>query len=103
MAAEIIPVDVPEKTWTKVATGVVTGFLEIPENMGQFSFYMTYRATGSAAPLDSDLRDGYKRKKLFVDSVQEPIQSTSPIDIYITSQDSDKSTNKTAVINVAAS
>lgn len=95
--------DVIENKWNKIATGVITGKLVRPLNMGQYAYYFTYRDTGGTAPLDADLTDGNLREKLFTDGNDNPIKATTPIDIYVTAEDADTGSTSTAKIKVAAS
>lgn len=96
--------DVIEKQWNKIATGVITGKLVRPLDMGKYAYYFTYRDTTDTPPSNADLTDGNLRERLFENGNNEnPIKATTPIDIYVTAEDADTGTTSTAKIKVAAS
>jgi len=71
--------DVPEDTWTKVATNVTTGIIHAL--LSEARYEHTYRDTGGAAP--STFEEGAPFVKRLV------ISATAGIDVYINCQDKD--------------
>jgi len=85
MAAELI--NIPEKTWTVVASSVTGGVIKLPETEGDFKFFYTIRDAGEAAPVDDT--DSGKYFRMFQRSRNEIISSSNPIDVYIYGYNSD--------------
>lgn len=64
--------------WNLVATNVTYG--ELHRLKSVFAFWITYVATGAAAPVDA-IKD--KSPRIFEDSNSEIIDNSDPIDVYL--------------------
>jgi hypothetical protein len=69
-------IPITKDTWTKVATGVVTG--QIHKIKTTVQYLHTYRLTGGVAPTTLD-----EAVAAFSDSDTEQIQSSQSIDVYL--------------------
>ena len=75
--ANPVPVDIPENTWTKVATAVTAGKIKrlgVLPNL----YIETYRDTGDPAPTDQN-----EGAVMFYNGNTEEITATAAIDVYI--------------------
>jgi hypothetical protein len=71
------PVNLVKETWTKIATGVLTG--TIYNRKTTVGYFQTFRVTGDPAP--TDLNEGVS---MFLEHPDyEPIGSDSPIDVWV--------------------
>ena len=82
--------EITEGVWTKVATAVTGGIIDRLKS--EFTFWVTSVATGAAAP-DAAIKT--KSPKLFEDSNQETVESSTAIDVYIWIENADGNTNST--------
>lgn len=87
--ADPVLVECTEGEWTKVATGVVTGFLRLPLNAGAFKFLWTSRDTTGTAPSNSDSTDGNLSLPLFDESNNVEISSINAQDFYVWIENAD--------------
>lgn len=92
-------VEIPEWTWVKVATNVVSGFIH--KLSSEVYYYQTYRLTGEDAPDEPTIGAiPSEAIRIFDDSNQASISSLDSIDVYIMSANSDDDSNESGSIRV---
>ena len=82
--------EIVEGQWVKIATAVTGAYLDRLKS--EFTFWVTSVATGAAAP---DAAIKLKSPKLFEDSNQEEVESSTAIDVYVWIENADGNTNST--------
>lgn len=93
----------PEKKWTKIndsSAGITTGFINIPFDMGEYSYRVAARDSGNTAPVDSDASDGGNALKIFIKDTQEELTFPTPADVYIRVRDANDKQDSSAAISV---
>lgn len=80
-------VNIPEWTWTKVATAVTTGVIHRLES--KVYYYQTFRLTGEAAPTAPTQGTIPVEAVRIFDAGSEIISSSELIDVYIMGANSD--------------
>ena len=89
-----------EGKWNLVALNVVTGFIHRLKS--NFTYRVTYKLTGEAAPDDTEAaRD--KSPKMFEKSSSEEIKSNQAIDVYVWPENSDKSVDSSPTDSIQVS
>ena len=81
--ADPLLVECKEAEWTKVATGVVTGFISKALAKSDFDFFWTSRDTGGTVPANGDSTDGGRALPLFQYEDREEISSIEAQDFYV--------------------
>lgn len=87
--AEPVFVDCPKNAWTKVATNVTSGFINIVKD--DIAYLQTYKMTGvnPAPTLKSVGVKIYDPQNPSLRAYQQIIKATAGIDIYIWAENSD--------------
>jgi len=84
-----------EGKWNLVASNILSGRLKRLKS--NYTFWITYVATGDAAPLAAIK---LKSPKIFKGSNVEPLSNSPEIDVYIWIEDSDSATDTATITNV---
>ena len=96
--ANPLPVEIPEKTVTKVATDVTNGIIN--RVLSDVKYRASYRMTGESAPnIEYMLQYG---RVIFEESNQEKISAEAGIDVYIycSNNDDDSDDKGEVVVNL---
>ena len=91
-------VNIPEKSWTKIATAVTGGVIRQPISSGAVSFFYTIRDTGDPAPTIKE--DDNKALPLFENGRSDGISNNPAIDVYVWAENSDDDSDDNADIIV---
>ena len=81
--ADPAKIECKEAEWTKIADGVLTGFISKALAKSDFNFFWTSRDHGGTLPKDGDSTDGGLALPLFQYEDREKISSTVSQDFYV--------------------
>ncbi len=76
--------NIPERTWTKIDSGLMIGTLYVLDN--SFKYYKTYREVGGAAPSNAILPDdidNFTGVRIFDNSIIDKLTFFGNVDLYI--------------------